>query len=550
MSTTHRRRRSYALLVTAVVAVAIALRLLPLHWTSYPFNPDGFVFAGLARDLLTNAAIPDRITSQQVAFTLVMAMTAELLGVDPLWIGQPIIALVGAGPPILAVAFTRRIARSRGWPARQTAVAMVVAGLVLATNGVFLRRTAGVHYETFGLLLVPVLALIVHRWFESRRLVWAGAAAPVLVVFPLTHHLSSVVGGVALVLVCALWCHRRLDWQTIAAAFVLAGGFWMYIGTYYVLTGAPLLDRLATNRGLFVAWLVVAVALTLWFRTTSVRTARLAVGSVFTIGFGVTFLNAFGLYPGFSATSPTLVALLTPLLAFAGFCVVGIHYAMADADVAPVVLALLVAPVTMVLFSLTAGLSPEYADTARRSQTFVHLAVMVMATVSAVGWSTRLVDRARWRRLDTAVRTGLPVLLVVCALVTTPIAFADLHVSAFKGTTSGEEFGAATFAVEHVPGTWAGDDHTTRIAGNYYPARTNASVAPVYGWLHGDPPPGCPTMAQHDWTTVGAQLFPDDPVQLERGVYERWQTERNVVYATSGPDTVVLVHPTAASAGC
>jgi len=549
MSPTHGRQRSYALLVTAVLAVAIAIRLLPVHWTSYPFNPDAFSFAAYARDTLATGTLAEETTPHGIGFTLVLTMTAEVTGLDPLWVGQPIIALVGAGPPVLAVAFARRLGYGRGWTARSTTIAAAIAGLVLATQGIYLRRTAGVHYETFGLLLVPIVALATHRLFATRRPAWGGVLGGSLVVLPITHHFSTVIGGVAMVFVAALWCRHRLTWSTGALAALLVGSFWAYLGTYYAITRPGHTEHVTTSPGLFLSWVVLGTALTLWLRTTTPRIAQGVVGSVIGIGMLVLVLNAMGVYPGVAATPPALLAGLVPVGALALLAAVGVGGLTTDRTIGPVMLALFVAPCSIVFFALSDGLTPGNAMIARRGQTFVHLSGMILAAVGAMV-ATRTVSSRLGDRWHLPLRTLVPILVVLCGLVTAPIAFADLHVVAYKGTTTGEEFAATTFAVEHVPGTWAGDDHTTRIAGNYYPARTNASVAPVYGWLHGDPPPDCPTMAQHDWTTVGAQLFPDDPVRLERGVYERWQTEQNVVYTTSGPDAVVIVHPTTPSTDC
>lgn len=48
----------YTLAVLCVFAIGVAVRLLPLYWTPYPFNPDGFVFAAVAPDSLALGYVP------------------------------------------------------------------------------------------------------------------------------------------------------------------------------------------------------------------------------------------------------------------------------------------------------------------------------------------------------------------------------------------------------------------------------------------------------------------------------------------------------------
>ena len=537
-------------MVSAVIAVAIAIRLAPLHWTAYPFNPDAFSFARYARDTLAAGTISGETTPHGLSFTVTVAMVAELSGIDPLRVGQPIVALIGAGPAVLAVAFTRRLGYSRGWSARAVFVAASLAGLGLATQGVYLRRTAGVHYETFGLLLVPVLAFAAHWLFATRRLAWGVIVSFVLMIFPVTHHFSTVIGGVALVFIAVLWCRRRLTWGTLALATGLVGGFWLYLGTYYALTRPAQVENVTMNPGLFLAWVVFGTALYLWFNRASARAGQIAVGSVLASGFLILVLNSLGLYPGTSATPSTLLLFLLPLAGIAVLTAIGVGSMATDHDVGPVVLVLLVAPITIVFFGLSSGVTPGNTLIARRGQTFVHLVGMVLAALGAVSiarpigqWS----ERYGWR---TGLRVAVPMLMLVSALVTAPVAFADLDVFSYQGTTTSEEFQGATFAVEHAGESWAGDDHLTRIASNYYGDNSSGHVAPVYGWLHGEPPPTCLTIGQDSWTTAGAQLYPDDPVVLEDSQYDHWQTARNVVYATSGPENVVIVHSGSEHSSC
>ena len=205
-------------------------------------------------------------------------------------------------------------------------------------------------------------------------------------------------------------------------------------------------------------------------------------------------------------------------------------------------LAMLVAPLTFIGLGLTAGLSPQYNDLVQRTQTFVHFGTIVITVVAAFVLRDRVQNRSQ--SLITAIKIGLPIALVVVAVVTIPIAFIGLEALSYQGTTTEAEFSAATFASTTVTQPWTGDDHITRVASNYYSSDYNQGPSPVYDWLQGGDPPACSTVAEDSWTTVGAQLFPAPPERLSEDAYANWQAENNLVYVSgTANDRVIIVTP-------
>lgn len=199
-----------------------------------------------------------------------------------------------------------------------------------------------------------------------------------------------------------------------------------------------------------------------------------------------------------------------------GLCLVvavtGLAAAIGHRGLQPVVLAVLVAPLVWISFSLTLGVTPATELGAQRGQTSLHLAVAVGAGVAVVDLARRVGRPRRRRRLVI----GLPLLLCCCALASLPLAFAGLGVVSYRGTTTGEEFHGATFATAMLGDAWTSDDHLTRIASNYYP--TGGSTQPATAWLReGGGPLGCPTVLQSSWQTVGAQQYPEPPLSVSEG---------------------------------
>ena len=129
----NRIRWRYTLAVLCVFAIGVAVRLLPLYWTPYPFNPDGFVFAAAARDSLAVGHVPGPDEHRLMAlhryvFVVLLMILSRMTGLEPIWLAQPTIAIIGAVPALLALLLVRELGIELGWPARRTFVAATLAG--------------------------------------------------------------------------------------------------------------------------------------------------------------------------------------------------------------------------------------------------------------------------------------------------------------------------------------------------------------------------------------------------------------------------------------
>lgn len=537
----------YTLTVLCVFAIGVAVRLLPLYWTPYPFNPDGFVFAAAARDSLTLGYIPRPdehrlLQLHQYVFVALLVILSQITDLEPIWIAQPTIAIIGTIPALLALLLVRKLGIELGWPADRTFIAATLAGFVLAVEGLYLRRTVTVSYEVLGLLFVAAVALCVHRFFESSRRSWLGVAGVMLLALPATHHFSTVITAVTLTVLVATWIDRRPTRITFGAGAVVVIGFWTYLLSYYARSPPNYSDTIMTNPALFVAWIIAIVALAHWFQTAKPASSRGTIACVNVIGFGVLALNAIKpVFPGMSSTPTLLLALVAPLTVLAVLTIWGLPIVVRLSQ-GPLVLALLVAPLAFIGLSLTAGLSPQYISLAQRTQTFVHFGTVVITVLAAFVLHDRVQDRSQ--TFVTAVKIGLPITLILVAVVTIPIAFVGLEALSYQGTTTEAEFSAATFASTTMAEPWTGDDHITRVEGNYYGSEHNRGPSPVYDWLHGGDPPACSVVAEDSWTTVGAQLYPAPPEQISEEVYNNWQAENNLVYVSGNDDEqLVIVTP-------
>ncbi|WP_254546094.1 hypothetical protein [Halomarina pelagica] len=538
MTTSGERRGSDRLLVVAVLTLAVAVRLLPLAFSPLPFNPDGFAFAGKARAILAaNQLTPGGgaldLAPDEYLFTALLAALSSVTGVPPRFVAQAQVAVVAAVPPLVAVALARDLAGARGLSVPTRRVAAAAAGCGLAVEGLYLWRTTTVSSEVQGLSFVALLGLALYRGVvrSSRR--WTAVAVALLALLPFTHNLSTTVAGLVLTVYLATAAARRPRLTLPGTALVI--GFWVYAFGYYRLAGLREIGRFTSSPGLSLAWVVLIVALAYWLTTTSPRVQRGVPNGLLFAGLGVFAVNAVvPIYPGSVSTDPLMLALMLPLVAVAAMAAWALPQAARAAE--RPVLALTLAPVAVIGIGLTAGLTVDYQGMVTRSQTFMHLGVLVLAGV----FVARVVGNRR-----RAVRVAVAALFVVSLVATVPFPYTEHRTKPYQAITYPPEFEAATFAAERVPHRWAGDDHVVSVAVKYTGAE--ATDLAVAEWLGGDaPPPTCAVVAQRSWTTVGAQSFPR-MLRMEERAYERWLAREDVVYAVSGPDPL---HVVAGREGC
>ena len=556
-----------ALVIVALLALAGLARAVPLYWSPHPATLDGFQYAWFARETLATGSFPiDQFRVDSFVYTGFVATVASVVGVAPLRLIQPLSSLVGVGGVLVGVALAARVARGLGLSRRRIASVAVVAGFVLAVDGIYLRRTMVADEEVMAYVLLPLAILAVHSWLRGGRTstAWGVLAGLFLLLFPPFHVFSTLVAGMIVLALVVTNVVQRPDRRTLAGGGVIAVGFWLYLGGYYTFAestamAVPYVDRVTAFPGLFLAWVIILVVGVVWVWTTTSR-ARLAAFVVPVLAlYAVTLVNvSVSVYPG---TPRTPLVVLVPVLAlFVPILVggLGLGELSSARPIGAVVLALLGGPLAIVGFSLTASLTPEYVNTAIRAQTFAHLPVAVLLGLAVSGLVSRRADGRRNGRIgsvdgSSAGRTGrilrylLVVLVLVAAVASLPFAYLVLDTGGYPSTTLDSEFRGVQFASEAMSEPWATDHSLSRVGVLYF--RSQPSIESVASWLSGGTSPTCPVVSQTSWTTTGAHLFPFAPETVSEARYDRWLATRNQVYANTGLDPVTVSLPPSASGG-
>lgn len=533
----------------AVVLVAVAMRTLPLWHSPLPFNPDGIHQARWAAATLRNGSLPlARLATDDLLFPPLLAVVGRILGVQPMLVAQPVTAIVGAVPCLLGIAVTRRVARQWGWARRRAVAAAILAGALLAVEGLYLHRSMATDEQIVGMLFVPLTAVIVARAYATGRQAWAVPVAVLLVAFGPLHNLDAVVIGLTLTIVTALVVTRARI-RRAAPLVGVTGAYWLYIAGYHLSVarftpaGINQQTRLTARPGLLLAWVIFVAGVAVWLVNARQRTQRLLLGSGFALLFALVAVNAVvPVFPGTPSTHPVVLAGLLPL----GLPVALAIWILPALDQAgPERLAiggLLAAPFVLLGMAVTASLTPQYLNTAYRTTTFLHFPVLVLAALGTIALTGRLasdaVDRSHIRR---GLRGGVVVVVLVAAAASVPIAFGGLSILNYKGVTTPAELEASQFAAAHARGSWTSDNHLVRIQPR---TGSNGTEAPVYEWLRGgNRPPERFVLAQQSWTTTGAQFYPAPPETLSDAAYSEWRRTNNVVYVSGSGDRIVGVVP-------
>lgn len=533
--------------VAAVFVLAVALRLGPLYWSRLPFNPDGVVYAGDAHRTIASGTLSlSGLPTDSIGYTGLIVAASELLGVEPLYVAQPVSAIVGATTVVVAMAITWRIASAREWSSAACRHATIVAGLLLAVEGIYLQRSMPTDEQTLGLLLVPVFAIAAHRAIGTRHHRWTAVAVGIFLALPPLHNLDAVVAALTLSVLLTLAVLRTPTGRRAIVAVALGLSAWSWAVGYHVLaaTVTPMViiqtGSLSAGPGLYLAWIVVVLLGTGWFVTTSDRGKRWVLTGTVLAWFGIFALNAVvPIYPATSTTPTVLLVLLSPLaipVVFAGIAIPAATRSVGSAPAGPVV-GLIAATLVLVGFSLTAGLTPDDLGLLWRSHLFVHLPLMALAGIG-LAWVDRRVD-------GRTLRVALTVVVLCSALVGTPVAYMGLDVLTYKGVTTSAEYEATAFAATEFD-RWTTDDHLVRVA-RYHEG--DASRLPAIEWIQGGPPPACPTLGQRSWTTTGAQLFPRSPIIVDQTRYYQLQANNSVVYRSTTNDPLTVIVPRDSSGG-
>ncbi len=176
--------------MVAILVLALAVHLLPLSSSPYPFNNDGITESVAARGVLDSGHLTlpafrgtnNTHSESTPVFSLFLAFVGGALGQDPMFVSQ--IAESGIALLLVMCAYLLILEITRD------VRAALIGAFVICVFGSFLFLTASVWREGLGVSLYMLLVYAFTRRVESRMRI---LEVLVLLTLPFVHHLVALI---------------------------------------------------------------------------------------------------------------------------------------------------------------------------------------------------------------------------------------------------------------------------------------------------------------------------------------------------------------------
>jgi len=530
--------------VAALYCIALALRLVPLSFSTLPFNIDGFPLARIAEDLSAQGgwqldeANVNAYNLRMPAYSVLWASLAQLAGLDPLLHLQAVMPILTAAVVLPAYLLAVRASGSR--------IAGFGAGLFVAAFGSFLFLTSAAMKEAVGLLVLPMVVLLYAERADARK---RGLAVLLLLLLPFLHQLTTflALGMVSALGVLTQFRRRsrgRFSWRGLALDAATGPGLAAPAWAYYAAVRMPNLDAV-TSPDALALFLSITVLLTAALASLPWPVRTRAEGRLVSpanralvvpvLALAVILVNGRRtLFPGVIGTRPALLEILPAVAALVAFALLGYQLVRRTVNRGhDLVLAMLVAPFALLVFAFLRGLDPLSQTLAYRAFDFLDYA---LAALVGIGLAFLWRHLREVRTAQVALAAGLLGLL----LATTPMAWDSQAVFGVDNVTRPEEFQALALLASLPPGRVTTDQRLGDVGAWWFGLSTDLSLpwrlrdnASLEGFDY--------ALVLEAWTTVGAQVHPAPNIVLSRGTLDAFLSEHRVLYAAGRAGDRVFV---------
>ena len=535
------RRSGSVLLLSLLVIFALAfiIRIYPLVWSPYPYNIDGLGEAVMAGDIYANGdfSIPadsgyrDSYIVDMPIMTSLIAMSSQIVGIEPMVFSQVLIAVIGAISCVAGALVVHMITGSQR--------IALLGGLLLALLGTYVFCTASVWKETLGLTMMIFIAgfFIGRKDFRLRI-----ALTVALVAMTFIHHHSAVLtylffsfavaGDAYLSRKNRSWSwNNYVDIGTMVLLWVLAVG-------YYQRIDLPYYGFLTPDEDLY---LLIAVSCAMSLVLFAVLSRQSSKGSprklirvsIPVVGLAILSINYFRpIFPGIPPTEPMVFIFAAAYLVLLLPMWYGAERLLQSRERwISAYLALIFAPLSMILFAFLRALDATSHMIVYRTFDFLDLAMALMFATGAVIMVRNL------KKIGPVVIASL--ILVIA--VTTPLAFQTEKLFGVHNQTYEYEVDAFDWMKSMSPvSTMDSDQRLSTTAGWLFNISSDADLSyrieigmavSSYDWL----------VLKSSWTTVGAQQFPLGQNVIDKETFDAFLSERNVLLVSGPIDNQLIV---------
>lgn len=535
-------RRAF-ILAAIVCFVAIGIRLIPLANSSLPYNIDGFSIVSIAErtqasGFLTPVADDPNLPNYNVPlFSVLLTALSDVVGVEPLVLAQLMMPILSLPAFLATFAIMRRITKNDA--------AASAAALFLALEGMFVFFTATVVKASMAFALIP---LILYLYWERANKYKRLLAAFLLVVLPLVHHLSALIVFmmVSLILFNDLlkwWKQGSLTSRIFAREIILGPALFIPGMLHYDLVNLLYLREVDDPRQILLFLSVFFVFALIYrslvlpsrsgtrFETRKAKRWRLIFDNklVYPVGAVVLLLVNYqsNIFAGTEKTSAALLETLVPYVLLVMICLVGFNlFRHFRNQHRPFVMALIIAPFSVMVFAFLRGLDPLSFLIMYRSYPYLAFGIALCAGLGVAF----IISLIRNRGVKAAIVSGFIALL----LLSLPLGYGSERVFGVENSTAEYEFRAMVHLNSLGPSYVGSDQRIGDVLRSYFYLDVNKFFPELIA--HDKPINTCDFVLILDgWTTQGAQMYPLPNLAIDSERMVRLQEDNDVIYSVVSP---------------
>ncbi len=516
---------------------ALAIRLVPLLFSSLPYNIDGFPLVRISNDVISSGEwTMGEYNTKLPIFGMIITVSSLISSEEPLYFVQILIPIITSLSVVLIYFLAYRVTKSR--------TAAVFAGLFLALGGFYVFLTAAVMKQAVGFTLLPLVIYLYHEREDPRKRL---LCAFLLILMPLLHHLTSLMIFSMITLIMAAQNIQRMKddtWKATEFTLDVCLGplLIMFLFWFYLSVDMPFfLDVANVNAvALFLSVFFIVALLSIYLSSPSKmrpwfffsrekrvlpkffdQKALFVLGAIFLL-----VLNHFtDVFAGTLRTKSDLLLWAVPYLILLFIGLAGLNVVRnTETRYRALVVAGLMGPISVMLFSFLWGLDPVSFTLLYRSYGFIDFTLAI-----AIGIAVSYAIASSKRRLTKAFVAAGALTLI---LLTTPFAYGSVQFFDVENTTYEYEFKSMTYVDEH----------------DLFPLGTEQRVYSTIDWYYGAEGDGLlPVlmvngwslesyeflMMEDRWTSVGAQLHPMGAVMVDESSFETTIRDNHLIYVNA-----------------
>jgi len=529
--------------VSSLWFIAFSIRLVPLTFSSLPYNIDGFALVRLSQDILSSGrwSIEHEIigisyNAKLPVFSLILSTLSLVLGVDPLYFTQIMVPLITCTSILAFYSFVLKVLKNR-------AVAYF-SSLFLALNGTYVFFTATAIKAAIAFALLPVILQLYYEIEDLRKRI---LCAFLLLLMPLIHHLSSLMifGMITLLFIVGnvqkfkqgKWKNRDFALDFLLGPFLFVPGLWYYSEVrmiYFVKVSEsnqiPLFLSIFFIIALFALSLSSSAKAGPWFfLPSSKKRIWLSVFDeklLYPIGaIWILLANQYtNIFAGTLRTKEALIFAALPYILLILFSVVGFNLIRhTSTSHRPLAMSMILAPFSLMIFSFLRGLDPFSFTILYRSFDYLDMGI---ALCLGIGF-TFIIRRPQ----SITLRSFFIATLFLLLLLTIPLGYNSEELYDVQNVTYEYEL-AGMLYVDKSKASFVGSDQRLYDTMNWYLGISGDGALPFllsrgedigrYDFL----------FMEEQWMTKGAQRHPMGNIIIDSSSFLQIVEENELIYST------------------